>query len=121
MNHRGAAQARKAHALLAVLDEQARLAGLPELAGARGVASVRALGAAAWKALALRADVHPPGREVIRMVLGAVERRGIAEGPRQLRFTRVDDPDRCSRCSCVVEDHATVCEECAVESERRTA
>jgi hypothetical protein len=74
------ARAKKAIALLGALDRQAALAGLPPLAGVRGIETVRALSKRDWAALAREAGVRPPSAAAVELVVEAIEAR---RGPRK--------------------------------------
>lgn len=82
-SHEAAARLRKATALLAVIDRNARLCGLPELSGARGADTVRVLSARDWVALASAAGVHPPSISTVALIVETVGARGAPPEKRE--------------------------------------
>jgi hypothetical protein len=92
--HEMAARARKAAALLATVDRNARFVGMAAPEGIRGVELLRTLNRADWAALARAAGVRPPSRETSNIVLASIEARGVdlakcAAPPVQLRLKAV--------------------------------
>lgn len=81
--HEQAARLRKVMALLTIIDRNARHCGMPELAGTRGVETLRPLSARDWGALAREANVHPPSASTIALLLETVAARGKATEARE--------------------------------------
>lgn len=75
--HETAARAKKAAALLAAVDRNARLVGMPVPEGTSGVALLRSLSRADWVALARAAGIRPPSRATVDVVLASIEARGV--------------------------------------------
>jgi hypothetical protein len=74
-SQRREAMVEKVKALLAALDRNAAFCGMPPLAGARGVAHVRVLTKADWRALARQAGCNAPSKATVALIIEALEAR----------------------------------------------